>query len=155
MPKISAGILMFRRKGAALQVFLAHPGGPFWAERDLGAWTIPKGLASPGEDLLAAARREFQEETGFATAGTFIPLTPVTLKSGKMVHAWALEGDCDPGMVRSNTFTMEWPPRSGKTQEFPEVDKAGWFELEEAGEKINPGQAGFLAELRRKIPASR
>ena len=146
MPKHSAGLLMYRRR-EVLEVFLVHPGGPFWAKKDLGAWSIPKGEYTPAEDALAAARREFQEETGFPAAGEFLPLTPQKQPSGKLIQAWAFQGDCDPGAVRSNTFTMEWPPRSGHTKDFPEIDRAGWFTLEEAKVKIIQGQVGFLEEL--------
>ena len=124
MPKVSAGILMYRKRGAILEVFLVHPGGPFFAKKDVGAWGIPKGEIDEGEDALAAAQREFEEETSFKTEGNFFQLTPVTQKSGKIVMAWAVEGDCDPNEMKSNMFTMEWPPRSGKKQEFPEVDLA-------------------------------
>jgi predicted NUDIX family NTP pyrophosphohydrolase len=147
MPKHSAGLLMYRRRGGVLEVFLVHPGGPFWAKKDLGAWSLPKGEYTVGEDALAAARREFTEETGFQAEGDFIPLTPLKQPGGKLIQAWAFAGDCDPGAVRSNTFTLEWPPRSGRREEFPEIDRAGWFTLEEAKVKIIPGQAGFLEEL--------
>ncbi|MGE5300707.1 MAG: NUDIX domain-containing protein [Acidobacteriota bacterium] len=149
MAKISAGILLYRKRKGGLEVFLVHPGGPLWAKKDLGAWSIPKGEIDPGEDALYAARREFEEETGFPVSGTFIPLSPVRLKSGKLVHAWAIEGDCDPEAIRSNTFSMEWPPKSGRQQEFPEIDRATWLDLEEAKGKINKGQAPLLEELGR------
>ncbi len=142
--QISAGILLYR---AGPQVFLAHPGGPLWAKKDLCVWTIPKGLASAGEDLLAAARREFTEETGFTVDGDFLELTPLTQPSGKVVHAWALQGDCDPANLRSNTFAMEWPPKSGRMQEFPEIDRAAWFDLSEARRRILTGQLGFIEQL--------
>jgi len=152
MPKISAGVLLFRRKGEEIEVFLVHPGGPLWAGKDEGAWSIPKGLVEEGEDLLRAALREFEEETGLKlSADNVIELQPVRLKSGKVVHAFAIEGDCDPGEIRSNTFQMEWPPRSGRIQEFPEIDRGGWFSLEGAGKKINPGQMGLLEELKKRI----
>ena len=147
MPKTSAGLLLYKRKNNVLQVFLVHPGGPFFAKKDAGAWSVPKGEINEGEDALAAAKREFEEETGCRTEGNFIPLSPVTQKSGKVVHAWAVEGDCDARAIRSNTFTLEWPPKSGRTLEFPEVDKAGWFTVGEARGKINPAQAAFLEEL--------
>ena len=147
MPKISAGILMYRYQNGMLQVLIVHPGGPFWASKDLGAWSIPKGLIDPGEDPCETAQREFREETGCIVQNHFIPLSPVKMKSGKMVHAWAVEGDCDPSAIKSNTFTMEWPPGSGRQQEFPEVDKAAWFEVEDAKKKINQGQVGLLDEL--------
>jgi predicted NUDIX family NTP pyrophosphohydrolase len=149
MAKHSAGLLMYRRGRGELEVFLVHPGGPFWAQKDVGAWSIPKGEYRPGEDPLAAARREFREETGFSVAGEFIPLTPRKQPSGKIIQAWAVEGDCDAAAVRSNTFTLEWPPRSGRQQEFPEVDRAAWFTLTAAREKIIKGQVGFLDELGR------
>ena len=148
MAKQSAGLLMYRRRGE-LEVFLVHPGGPFWAKKDTGAWSLPKGEYRPGDDPLAAARREFQEETGFSVAGEFTPLSPLKQPSGKIIQAWAVEGDCDAGAIRSNTFTLEWPPRSGRQQEFPEVDRAAWFTLAAAREKIIKGQAGFLEELER------
>lgn len=142
---------MYRRRDGALEVLLVHPGGPFWKNKDEGAWTIPKGLVDPGEEPLDAARREFNEETGLTAAGDFLPLTPLRQPSGKLVIAWAVEGDCDPGTVRSNFFTMEWPPRSGKMQEFPEVDRAEWFRLAEADRKIIRGQKPFLVELLRLL----
>ena len=147
MPKTSAGILLYKKKNNVLQVFLVHPGGPFFAKKDAGAWSIPKGELDEGEDALNAAKREFEEETGCRPAGNFIPLSPVTQKSGKIVHAWAVEGDCDPQTTKSNTFTIEWPPGSGRMREFPEVDKAGWFTVEGAKEKVNPAQAALLEEL--------
>jgi predicted NUDIX family NTP pyrophosphohydrolase len=142
---------MFRRRNEILEVFLVHPGGPFFAKKDLGAWSIPKGEIDEGEKPLATARREFEEETGFTAEGTFLQLTPVTQKGGKVVQAWAFEGDCDPAQMESNSFTMEWPPHSGEQQEFPEVDRAGWFTIEEAGKKINQAQAAFLEELQRLV----
>jgi predicted NUDIX family NTP pyrophosphohydrolase len=151
VPKHSAGVLMYRRRGGALEVFLVHPGGPFWAGKDLGSWSLPKGEFTPGEDPLAAARREFQEETGGAEAGEFMPLTALRQPSGKIISAWAVEGDLDAGAVQSNTFSLEWPPRSGQYQEFPEIDRAGWFTLQAAREKIIKGQMGFLEELERMI----
>jgi predicted NUDIX family NTP pyrophosphohydrolase len=147
MAQTSAGLLMFRVRGGAPEVFLVHPGGPLWAAKDEGAWSIPKGVVQPGEDTLAAARREFEEETGFPAEGTFRPLTPLRQPSGKVIHAWALEGDAEPAQLRSNLFSLEWPPKSGRQQSFPEVDRAGWFPLAEAHRKIIPGQRGFLAEL--------
>lgn len=139
MPKSSAGLLLYRQP---LQVFLVHPGGPFWATKDEGSWSIPKGEFEPGEDPLAAAQREFTEETGFTAAGKFILLTPLKQKSGKIVHAWAVQFDCDAARITSNTFVF-------KGREFPEIDRAGWFTLEEANKKILPGQAGFLEQLQR------
>jgi len=147
LPKASAGLLMFRRCGAELEVFLVHPGGPFWTKRDLGAWSIPKGEVAPGEDPLASARREFEEETGTWPDGEFIPLSPRRQRSGKVVYAWAFEGDCDATTVVSNTFIMEWPPRSGRQQAFLEVDRAEWFPLEEAKRRLVSGQVGFVEEL--------
>jgi predicted NUDIX family NTP pyrophosphohydrolase len=149
MPKISAGLLLYRHRGAALEVLLVHPGGPFWAKKDEGAWSIPKGEAAPGEDLLGRARREFEEETAFAVDGDFRPLTPVRQAGGKTVHAWALEGDIDAAAIRSNRFSLEWPPRSGRIQEFPEVDRGEWLTLEVARRKINQGQLPLLDELER------
>lgn len=154
MTRQSAGLLLYRRRAGRLEVFLVHPGGPFWKNRDEGAWSIPKGEYSMGEDPLAAARREFQEETGFVVEGDFIPLIPVTQAGGKVVQAWAVAGDCDPQKIRSNTFTLEWPPRSGKIREFPEVDRAGWFDLDTARKKINPAQAMFLDELEKLLSGS-
>jgi predicted NUDIX family NTP pyrophosphohydrolase len=147
MLKISCGLLMYRLHGGLLEVLLVHPGGPLWAGRDSGSWSIPKGLPERDEDPLSAARREFEEETGFTASGSFIPLTPVKLKSGKLVRAWAFEGDCDPEAARSNTFSMEWPPNSGRHQVFPEIDRAAWFVIEEAKRRINSGQTGLIEEL--------
>ncbi|OPY11960.1 MAG: RNA pyrophosphohydrolase [Syntrophaceae bacterium PtaB.Bin038] len=149
--KRSAGLLLYRVRAGRLEVFLVHPGGPFWAKKDLGAWSIPKGGIDEAEDPLEAARREFEEETGFRPEGLFRKLEPVRQRSGKIVYAWAVEGDCDPAALRSNTFEMEWPPRSGRHREFPEVDRAGWFDLETANNKILDGQRGLLAEVRRLI----
>jgi predicted NUDIX family NTP pyrophosphohydrolase len=140
-------LLLFRRRGGEPEVLLVHPGGPFWARKDDGAWSIPKGEVEPGEDLLASARREFAEETGFRVEPPFIPLTPVRQASGKVVHAWAVEGDADPARLRSNLVTLEWPPKSGRHREFPEVDRAAWFSLAVAERKVVPGQRGLLAEL--------
>ena len=150
--KKSAGILLYRRRAGKLEVLLAHPGGPFWKNRDAGAWTIPKGEIDEGEEPFAAARREFIEETGFDPGGEGIALTPCKQKSGKLVHAWAIEGDCDAGCIVSNEFSMEWPPRSGRMASFPEIDRADWFSLEEARMKILPGQSPFLDELERLLP---
>jgi len=151
MPKESAGILMFRRREGNLQVLLVHPGGPFWQKKDEGAWSIPKGELETGEDALAAAKREFQEELGTVIAGDFLALAPVKQKSGKIVRAWAVEGDCDTASIKCNTFTMEWPPKSGRNLEFPEIDKAEFFDLESAARKINSGQVALLEELKRKL----
>ena len=151
MPKISAGLLMCRFREGELEFLLVHPGGPFFQNKDAGAWTIPKGETDPGEDPLAAAKREFEEELGFPPEGAFIALTPVQQKGGKIVHAWAFRGDCDPAQIRSNTFTIEWPPRSGQQQEFPEVDRGAFFKLAAAREKINPAQAPLLDEAAQKL----
>ncbi|HEY9229123.1 MAG TPA: NUDIX domain-containing protein [Gemmatimonadaceae bacterium] len=145
---VSAGLLLFRRRGDALEVFLAHPGGPFWAKRDVGAWTIPKGVANDGEDLLDAARREFGEETGLTANGPFVSLGAIRQKAGKAVHAWAYEGDADPDAVTSNPTQVEWPRGSGRLLTFPEVDRCAWFDIESAREKINPAQAELLDRLR-------
>jgi predicted NUDIX family NTP pyrophosphohydrolase len=151
MAKRSAGILLFRRR-PELEVLLVHPGGPFWAKKDLGAWSIPKGEHEEGEDARACAIREFTEETGGAPSpGELDDLGTVKQKGGKTVQAWALEGDLDAAAVRSNTFTMQWPPRSGRMQEFPEVDRAEWFALPEARERINLAQAEFLERLERRF----
>jgi predicted NUDIX family NTP pyrophosphohydrolase len=147
MAKQSAGLLVYRHRGGELEVFLVHPGGPFWQHKDLGSWSIPKGLFADGEDPLDAAKREFQEETGFAAAGQFIPLRPLKQPSGKIVHAWAVEGDYDPAALVSNTFSLEWPRNSGNMIEVPEIDRAEWFTLELGREKILPGQRGFLDQL--------
>ena len=145
--KESAGILLYRHVNGRLEVLLVHPGGPFWANKDAGAWTIPKGEIAPDEDPLACALRELEEETGYACTGAAIPLPPVKQKGGKLVRAWAAEGDFDPATLVSNTFTMEWPPKSGKRATFPEVDRAEWFDLARAREKINPAQAALLNAL--------
>ena len=155
MPKRSAGILMFRRRDLALEVFLVHPGGPFWKNKDAGAWSIPKGEYGADEDPLAAAKREFQEETGFEAQGKFLPLGEIAQPSGKVITAWAIEGDCSSVAIRSNTFSMEWPPKSGRRQEFPEVDRAAWLDLVDARKRIVPGQGEFLARLVKQIPSSR
>ena len=149
--KESAGLLMYRLSNSTLEVFLVHPGGPYWAKKDLGAWSIPKGEAAEGEDRLEAAKREFQEETGFLVAGNFIVLTPIKQPGGKLVHAWIVKGDCDARGIVSNTFSIEWPPRSGKRQAFPEVDRAEWFTIDAAKKKILKGQVGLLEELERML----
>jgi predicted NUDIX family NTP pyrophosphohydrolase len=149
--KRSAGLLLYRQSEHGLEVFLAHPGGPFWAKKDLGAWSIPKGEYAEGEEPLAAARREFHEETGFPAEGDFLDLGTVRQAGGKLVSAWALEGDCDPATLSSNLFEMEWPPRSGKMMEFPEVDRGAWFNLPEARERILASQQPFLDRLVEKI----
>jgi predicted NUDIX family NTP pyrophosphohydrolase len=143
----SAGIVVYRRCSEGLEFLLVHPGGPYWAKKDEGAWSIPKGEFEAGEEPLEAAKREFSEETGFFVAGTPVPLTPLRQPSGKIVHAWAVEQDLDPSRFRSNTFPLEWPPGSGRTVEVPEIDKVAWFGLDEARRKIRPGQAGFLDQL--------
>jgi predicted NUDIX family NTP pyrophosphohydrolase len=147
--KRAAGLLLYRIRDGTLQVFLVHPGGPFWAKKDTGAWAIPKGEYEDEEEPLDAARREFHEETGCSAAGDFIPLTPVKQRGGKTVYAWAVEGDCDAENITSNTFSLEWPPRSGKHRDFPEVDRAAWFTLEQAREKIQPSQIALLDEFER------
>jgi predicted NUDIX family NTP pyrophosphohydrolase len=148
MPVRSAGILLFRRPAGALELLLVHPGGPYWARKDDGAWSIPKGEHAEGEDALACARREFEEETGSAPPpGELVALGEVRQRSGKRVSAWAAEGDLDPAAVRSNTFAVEWPPRSGRMQEFPEVDRAGWFAPDDARRLLVPAQAAFVDRL--------
>ena len=147
MPAISAGLLLFRRGPAGVDVLLVHMGGPFWARKDGGAWTIPKGEVNPGEELLDAARREFLEETGFAPAGLPFPLGQVKQSSGKIVHAWALEGDFDVSLLASNTFSMEWPKGSGTIAEFPEIDRAEWFTLPDARVRIVKAQVQLLDAL--------
>src|SRR5215469_18177983 len=142
--KRSAGLLLFRRGRSGLEFFLVHPGGPFWAKKDEGAWSIPNGLYAEGEPPLEAARREFGEETGLPVDGDFVSLGEFRQPGGKIVLAWLVESDCDPGAVKSNLFSMEWPPRSGKTAEFPEVDRAGWFSPEEAVCKILRGQVPVI-----------
>ena len=149
--KESAGILMYRWRNSTLEVFLVHPGGPFWAKKDAGSWSIPKGELSEGEDRLNAAKREFREETGFLPEGNFLALAPIKQTAGKLVYGWAVRGDCDAKRIVSNTFSMEWPPRSGKRRDFPEVDRAEWFTMEVAKEKILKGQVSFLEELSRTV----
>jgi predicted NUDIX family NTP pyrophosphohydrolase len=147
MPKRSAGLLMFRTSNDQLEVFLVHPGGPLWAKKDKGAWTIPKGEYEPDENPLVAARREFEEETGFHVTGEFVDLGSIKQKSGKVVNAWAFEGDCDPAKLASNTCEIEWPPRSGRRLEIPEVDRGRWFSTNEASEYIREEQREFLQRL--------
>ena len=147
MPKTAAGLLLFRRRAAGLQVLLVHLGGPFWARKDLGAWSIPKGEVNPGEEFLGAARREFREETGLDPSGTPFPLGQVKQRGGKVVHAWALEGDFEPASLTSNTFSVESPQGSGRFHEYPEVDRAEWFDLLEARRRILSAQAPFLDVL--------
>jgi predicted NUDIX family NTP pyrophosphohydrolase len=151
MANQSAGILLYRIKNKHLQLFLVHPGGPFWAKKDQGAWSIPKGEFVDEENPLVAARREFEEETGVMISGNFIELPPIKQKSGKIIYAWAVEGDIDPSAIVSNLFTIEWPPKTGRMQQFPEVEKGGWFEEDEAKEKINPGQLALIGELKKKL----
>jgi predicted NUDIX family NTP pyrophosphohydrolase len=153
MPIRSAGILLYRRAPQALEVFLVHPGGPFWARKDDGAWSIPKGVYEPVEAAEAAARREFKEETGIAIDAPLVPLGDFRQPGGKIVTAFAAAGDVDPDAVKSNTFTMEWPPRSGRTAEFPEVDRAGWFDPSTAGTKILKGQRAVLDALLARLGA--
>lgn len=154
MPRVSAGLLMYRVRDGKLQVLLAHPGGPFFRDKDRGAWTIPKGEPEPGEDLLDVAKREFAEETGVAPVGPFIPLTAIKQKGGKIVHAWAFKGDCDPAAIVSNTFTMEWPPKSEQQAEFPEIDRADFFEVAAARRKIKPAQMPLIEDLERILGAT-
>jgi predicted NUDIX family NTP pyrophosphohydrolase len=142
---------MYRKRHGGVEVFLIHPGGPFWARKDDGAWSIPKGEFTAEEPALDAARREFQEETGFPVSGSFLPLEPIRQAGGKTVHAWVIEGDCDAAAVKSNTFDMEWPPRSGQVKSFPEVDRAGWFTLEQAETKMLKSQRPLLDQFRRLI----
>jgi predicted NUDIX family NTP pyrophosphohydrolase len=147
MPKRSAGILLYRRRDSRIELLLVHPGGPFWAKKDAGSWSIPKGEYSAPEDALIVAQREFEEETGVPARGEFLPLGEVVQPGRKVVSAWALEGDFDPAALHSNTFELEWPPRSGRRQAFPEVDRAGWFAPAEAEAKILPGQREFIRRL--------
>src|SRR3954454_24398033 len=152
--KRSAGILLYRRTGEQPEVLLVHPGGPFWARKDAGAWSVPKGEYDDEEEAQACALREFAEETGTALPpGELVDLGSVRQKSGKVVSAWAAEGDLDADRIQSNTFEMEWPPRSGRTQTFPEVDRAGWFALDAAREKLNPARVAFLERLRERLAA--
>ncbi|MEM1972073.1 MAG: NUDIX domain-containing protein [Nitrososphaerota archaeon] len=151
MRRHSAGILLYRRKSGRIEVLLVHPGGPFWMGKEDGAWSIPKGIIEEDENPLEAAKREFKEETGFEVDGEFIDLGEVRLSSGKTIRVWALEGDIDAEKIISNRFSMEWPKGSGRTQEFPEVDRAAWFSLEEAARKIHQGQRGLLDRLRQTL----
>ena len=150
MAKQSAGLLMYRQTPQGLQVLLVHPGGPFWQKRNLSVWTIPKGLSEPGEDLFNTACREFKEETSLTPTGPFLEL-PEIRQSSKRVKAWAFEGDCDPTQLHSNTFTMEWPPKSGRMQEFPEVDRAAWFSLEAAKQHILKAQIPLIESLQAQV----
>ncbi len=147
MPRLSAGLLMYRIKDGSIQVLLAHPGGPYFVNKDDGAWTIPKGEPDADEDLLATAQREFEEETSIKPTSPFISLKPIQQKGGKIVPAWAFKGDCDPAAIKSNTFTMEWPPKSGRQMEFPEIDRAEFFDLATARKKIKAGQDALIEEL--------
>jgi predicted NUDIX family NTP pyrophosphohydrolase len=151
MKKTSAGLLLFRDGGHGLEILLVHPGGPFWAKKDAGAWFVPKGELNQGEEPLDCAKREFLEETGFAPQGPFLPLGSVQQKSGKTIHAWAVRGDFDPAKLRSNTFELEWPPRSGKLAQFPEVDRAAFFTEAEARERMHPAEFPFVERLRKLI----
>ena len=155
MSKKSAGLLLFREVLGRLEVLLVHPGGPFWAKKDEGAWSIPKGEFEDNEDPLSAAKREFEEETGLTLDGEVIPLEPLRQPSGKLVYAWAMKRDLDPTGLKSNTFPMEWPPKSGRYQEFPEIDRADWFTIEAASHKMLKGQAPFLDQLQQKIRGPR
>lgn len=147
MPKLSAGLVLYRIKERELQVFLVHPGGPFWKNKDEGAWSIPKGEYTEEEDAFEVAKREFLEETGFEVEGEFRELNMLRQPSGKRIRAWAVEGDCDADAITSNSFSMEWPPKSGREAQFPEVDRAGWFGIDMAREKILKGQLGFIEQL--------
>jgi predicted NUDIX family NTP pyrophosphohydrolase len=148
--RISAGLLMYRTRANKVEFLLVHPGGPFWKNKDAGAWTIPKGEIEESEETLATAMREFEEELGIKPSGPFIALAPIQQKGGKIIHAWAFEGEVDPDQISSNVFSREWPPRSGRLQEFPEVDRAAWFDLETAKSKINPAQISLLEEAQQK-----
>ena len=149
--KQSAGIILFKIEENKLMIFLVHPGGPYWQKKDEGAWSIPKGEFSDDENALEAAKREFVEETGYAVSGNFIELTPIKQKSGKVVYSWAVENNVDADNIKSNSFTMEWPPKSNKMMTYPEIDKAAWFTVDIAKTKINPAQAPLIDELAVKL----
>ena len=151
MPKQSAGLLLFRVVASHLEVLLVHPGGPLWAKKDDGSWSIPKGEIAETEDPFEAAKREFKEELGSLVTGEAILLKPLRQPSGKIIYAWGVRGDFDPATMKSNTFTMEWPPKSGQKREFPEIDKAGWFPIEVAMRKIVKGQSDFIDQLKEKL----
>lgn len=153
MPKRSAGLMLYRRRSGEVEVLLVHPGGPFWRNKDEGVWSIPKGLCEEGEDTLAAAKREFEEETGHHPLGQLVPLGEFKQPGGKLVLAYAVEGDLDPAALKSNFFSIEWPPRSGRMSEFPEVDRAGWFAPDEAGRKLVRGQLPILETLLKTLDA--
>ena len=155
MPRKSAGILLYKIESKAIKIFLVHPGGPFWSKKDDGAWSIPKGEFDDGEDPLGAAKREFEEETGIKISGGFLELNPIKQKSGKIVYAWAVEGDVDVSKIKSNEFEMEWPPKSGKMKSFPEIDKAAWFNLNEAKKKIIDAQSSLIRELETLVNKDR
>jgi predicted NUDIX family NTP pyrophosphohydrolase len=151
MAKKSAGLVMYRFRGSKLEVFLVHPGGPFWSKKDEGAWSIPKGEYTEDEDPFEVAKREFKEETSYQAEGNFMPLSPIRQPSRKVITAWAFEGNCDSSEITSNTFAMEWPPRSGRQAEFPEVDRAAWFSVIMAKRKLLKGQLGFIEQLCEKL----
>lgn len=151
MARVSAGLLMYRILDGKLQVLLAHPGGPLFKKKDEDTWTIPKGELDPDEDMLEAAKREFEEETGIMPNGPFTALTPIKQKGGKIVHAWAFQGDCDPAKIVSNTFTMEWPPKSGRQMDFPEMDRADFFDIDAARRKIKAAQMPLVEECERIV----
>lgn len=155
MPKTSAGLILFRTRNEKLELLLVHPGGPFWSRKDDGAWFIPKGELAEGEEPLDCAKREFEEETGMRPEGEFLPLGSVKQKSGKTIHAWAFAGDCDADAVKSNTFTIEWPPKSGKMREFPEVDRAGFFTVAQAKAKMHPVEFPLIVRLQELLRCDR
>lgn len=153
MAKTSAGLILFRTQNERLEVLLVHPGGPFWSKKDDGAWFIPKGELAEGEEPLAAAKREFEEETGLEPEGDFLPLGTVKQKSGKTIHAWAFAGACNPDTLKSNTFTIEWPPKSGKMRDFPEIDRAGFFTVAQAKAKMHPVEFPLIIRLQELLRA--